>query len=279
MYRIRGYPVDSLLQGSVVHDIFKRTIRTSTYMLKRTIRTSTQRLRRQRQKRRKFDVSVPKPPRKRMVKRKRTKGLFVERRTAPKNIFNMRTRRQKQILNRLSSRISVMQQKLTRRTDDVLRSTLERPKPPSTKLAVLGHVWNLTHLFAFCIQDIIGLRTVSSVGSMLGMTYNYMHPSGPLWLPIFWGGVFLALNVFFIGKHLIEDRVSFTSEEFEFFEKHFHNPHKIPPRIYAKIRDRAETKEFAPGSKICSESGHVDHVFMYVFRFVFACRSCIVGRN
>jgi len=232
----------------------------------RTIRTSSQRLKRQRQKRRKFDESttttttttIKTKPR----KRKRKKGLFVERRTAPKNVFSMRTRKQKQILNRLKNRVVVMQRELTHRTDDVLRSTLERPKPPSLRLAVLGHVWNLTHLFAFCIQDIIGLRTVSSVGSMLGMTYNYMHPSGPLWLPIFWGGVFLALNVFFIGKHLIEDRVSFTSEEFEFFENFFHIPHSIPPRVYRKIRDRAETKEFAPGTEICSENGHVDHVLM-----------------
>ena len=47
---------------------------------------------------------------------------------------------------------------------------------------------------------------MSSVGSMPGRCTTTCIPV-VLGFDL-WGGVFLALNVFFIGKHLIEDRVS-----------------------------------------------------------------------
>ena len=41
------------------------------------------------------------------------------------------------------------------------------------------------------LRDMILLRSVAIVSGLVGMVYNYMVPGGPLWLVIFWLGVFI----------------------------------------------------------------------------------------
>lgn len=80
-------------------------------------------------------------------------------------------------------------------------------------LDVLVSVANLVYLASYSVRDILWLRCLTVVGSLMLMPYYYLQPQ-PLWAAISWNVVFIAINLYWIAKLLSERRpVRFSEEE------------------------------------------------------------------
>ncbi len=90
-------------------------------------------------------------------------------------------------------------------------------------LDALVSVANVVYLFSYSVRDILWLRILTVVGAALLMPYYYLQPS-PLWAPIGWNAVFMAINLYWIAKLALERRpVSFTDEERRLYQLAFRN--------------------------------------------------------
>ena len=80
-------------------------------------------------------------------------------------------------------------------------------------LDALVSVANVVYLFSYLVRDILWLRILTVVGGIMLMPYYYFQAE-PLWAPIGWNLVFLAINIYWITKLFLERRpVSFSSDE------------------------------------------------------------------
>ncbi|MGY8958792.1 MAG: hypothetical protein ACKVKG_04535, partial [Alphaproteobacteria bacterium] len=62
-------------------------------------------------------------------------------------------------------------------------------------LDIVGHTSFLLTALSFYVRDMMVLRALAVVSGVVGVAYNYWLPAGPLWLLIFWLGVFVGINV------------------------------------------------------------------------------------
>ena len=78
---------------------------------------------------------------------------------------------------------------------------------------IIGHLSFVIVAVSFLMKDIIWLRAFSIFSGIVGITYNLFMPVGPLWLPIVWLIVFIAINIYMIIAFYIANRKSGFSEE------------------------------------------------------------------
>jgi hypothetical protein len=83
-----------------------------------------------------------------------------------------------------------------------------------TLLSLVGHLsFGLTAL-SLAMRDMLLLRVLGVASGLFGVGYNYFVPGGPLWLVIFWLGVFLAIHLWRIIEIVVERRaIRFSDEE------------------------------------------------------------------
>jgi CRP-like cAMP-binding protein len=80
-------------------------------------------------------------------------------------------------------------------------------------LDVLVSVANVIYLFSYSVRDILWLRILTVFGATLLLPYYYLQPEA-LWAPIGWNLVFIAINIFWIAKLILERRpVHFSDDE------------------------------------------------------------------
>lgn len=85
-------------------------------------------------------------------------------------------------------------------------------------LDVLVGVANVVYLVSYSVRDILWLRIMTVLGALLLLPYYYLQPE-PLWAPIAWNGVFIAINIFWISKLLLERRpVQFSDDEKQLYQ-------------------------------------------------------------
>jgi hypothetical protein len=88
-------------------------------------------------------------------------------------------------------------------------------------LNILDDLVNLIFLTAYWVKDILWLRLLSIVGSIIIIPY-YLLQAEPLWTPTMWSFVFIAIHAMRAWAILKERRpVAFTSEEQLLYEKTF----------------------------------------------------------
>jgi len=79
----------------------------------------------------------------------------------------------------------------------------------------LNYVSDIAHVFYviyFSVRDVLWLRTFSAVGSIISIYYYYLQPI-PLMVQIYWGLIFLTLNLYWIVRLSLERRPVKLSEE------------------------------------------------------------------
>lgn len=114
----------------------------------------------------------------------------------------------------------------------------------TTTLELLIHAANLLYLFAFMVRDILWLRVLTVFAAVCLIPYFYFRPE-PLMTPIYWNLVFTALNIFWIGRLLLERRaVNLSEEEERLCELVFRT---MTPREMIKILKLATWEEAAAG--------------------------------
>ncbi len=90
-------------------------------------------------------------------------------------------------------------------------------------LDALVSVANVVYLFSYSVRDILWLRILTVVGATLLMPYYYLQIA-PLWAPIGWNLVFIAINIFWITKLLLDRRpVPFSDDERRLYQLAFRN--------------------------------------------------------
>jgi hypothetical protein len=71
---------------------------------------------------------------------------------------------------------------------------------------IAGHLAFGLIAFSFLVKDIFWLRIVSIVASLFSVFYNWVIPVEPMWIPIGWNFVFVALNLYHIAVIMSEKR-------------------------------------------------------------------------
>jgi len=85
-------------------------------------------------------------------------------------------------------------------------------------LDVLVNVANVVYLASYSVRDILWLRILTVVGSLLLLPYYYLQPEA-LWAPIVWNLIFTGINIFWITKLMLERRpVQFTDDETRIYQ-------------------------------------------------------------
>ncbi|MES0880644.1 cyclic nucleotide-binding domain-containing protein [Roseibium sp. SCP14] len=80
-------------------------------------------------------------------------------------------------------------------------------------LDALVTVANVIYLCSYSVRDILWLRILTVVGATMLLPYYYLQID-PLWAAIAWNAVFIAINIFWIGRLLLDRRpVPFSAEE------------------------------------------------------------------
>jgi len=89
-------------------------------------------------------------------------------------------------------------------------------------LQVIGYASFMLTAVSIYVRDMLMLRGLAIVAGLVGIVYNYLILVGPLWLPIFWLSVFIAINtVRIIGIVLDRRSVAFNEEEAKLLETVF----------------------------------------------------------
>ena len=72
---------------------------------------------------------------------------------------------------------------------------------------------NVLYLVSYTLHDILWLRVLTVAAALLVIPYYYLQPSS-LWVPIEWNFVFIAINVYWIVRLILERRpVHLSAEE------------------------------------------------------------------
>jgi CRP-like cAMP-binding protein len=75
----------------------------------------------------------------------------------------------------------------------------------SFPLDLLIHAANVLYLVALMVRDILWFRILAVVAAACLISYFYSRPD-PLMAPIYWNVVFTAVNIYWIGRLLLERR-------------------------------------------------------------------------
>lgn len=127
---------------------------------------------------------------------------------------------------------------------------------------IAGHLAFGLIAFSFLVKDILWLRVLSVLASLFSVLYNYFIPVEPMWLPIGWNLVFVAVNLYHIGVIIYEKRpIKMAPKDKELYETLFKD---MTPVEYLKISKVAEWKQFLCGERITRQGSPVpDLVLIY----------------
>ena len=118
---------------------------------------------------------------------------------------------------------------------------------------IAGHLAFGLIAFSFLVKDILYLRFVSIVASLFSVFYNWVIPVEPMWIPIGWNFVFVALNLYHIAIIVYEKRpVQMSPKHKELYETMFKN---MTPVEFLKITKIADWIHFKSKESI-TQKGH-----------------------
>ena len=121
---------------------------------------------------------------------------------------------------------------------------------------VAGHLAFGLIAFSFLVKDILYLRFVSILASLFSVFYNWVIPVEPMWIPIGWNFVFVALNLYHIAVIVYEKRpVQMSPKHRELYETMFKD---LTPVEFLKITKLADWEHFKSGEVIIQERHAVE---------------------
>lgn len=82
----------------------------------------------------------------------------------------------------------------------------------------LINVANILYLFSYLVRDILWLRILTVIAAFFLILYFYSRPD-PLMVAIYWNLLFTGLNIFWIGRLLLERRpVNLTGNDLRLYQ-------------------------------------------------------------
>jgi hypothetical protein len=109
----------------------------------------------------------------------------------------------------------------------------------------LINVANILYLFSYLVRDILWLRILTVIAAIFLITYFYTQPD-PLFVAIYWNMLFTALNLFWIGRLLIERRpVHLSGNDLRLYQLVFRclTPREMKQLIKLGRWEKAEVQE------------------------------------
>jgi CRP-like cAMP-binding protein len=99
-------------------------------------------------------------------------------------------------------------------------------------MVYLTHIANVLYLFSYLVRDILWLRVLTVVASMVLLAYFFFLPA-PLWAAIAWNVLFLGINARQIRLLLLERRpIQLSPDELLLHELAFR---RLTPREFTKL--------------------------------------------
>lgn len=91
-------------------------------------------------------------------------------------------------------------------------------------IQIFGHLTFTLIALSFLVRGMFWLRLLSILSSMASIGYNFYVAETPLWLVINWNLVFIAINLFQLGRMAWEQRAAGLSpEDRALYDSHFRN--------------------------------------------------------
>ena len=117
---------------------------------------------------------------------------------------------------------------------------------------IIGHLAFGLIAFSFLVKDIFWLRIMSIAASLFSIFYNYFIPPIPMWIAIFWNGIFIIVNLYHIAILIYEKRpVKMNPKDKELYDTMFKS---MSPVEFLKITKIAKWKKFKKNAKMITQS-------------------------
>src|SRR5579872_6891701 len=108
-------------------------------------------------------------------------------------------------------------------------------------------VVNVLYLVSYSVRDILWLRALTVVAALLLTPYYYLQ-AVPLWMPIAWNAVFIAINAYWIVRLILERLpVHLTADEQRLRELAFPS---LTPREALNLYKMGIWEDIEPGRSI-----------------------------
>jgi len=123
----------------------------------------------------------------------------------------------------------------------------------------LVHIANVLYLFSYSMRDILWLRILTVAAACFMIPYFY-YQRDPLYAPIFWNLVFMALNVYWIARLLFERRpVKLSDDERQLCQIAFRT---LTPREMKKILKLSSWEDADPGECFVSKDEPLERLIL-----------------
>jgi Popeye protein conserved region len=111
----------------------------------------------------------------------------------------------------------------------------------------LVHFSNILLLVSYSVRDILWLRWFAVAAAFTVIPY-YLVQADILWPPIFWGSVFIAINLYQIVRLYLERRpVVLSADEQKLYDLAFRS---LRPRDFASLLLAGEWRDAAAGDRV-----------------------------
>ena len=129
------------------------------------------------------------------------------------------------------------------------------------KLDWLIDISSLLAVVSFSVRDMLPLRLLATISQGFSIPY-FMLQSTPLWTPIGWTALFMAINLYHITRILLERRpVKFLPDEQRLYELAFSN---YRPREFLKLLKIGKWETGRPDERIFGEGDTITKIVVSV---------------
>jgi len=126
-------------------------------------------------------------------------------------------------------------------------------------LDALVNVANVVYLASYSVRDILYLRILTVFGASLLLPYYYLQIE-PLYAPMAWNLVFIAINIYWITRLILERRPpQFTDEERRLYQRSLRN---MSERDAFKLLRMGRWTSAPAGTVLLTEGEKVDSVWL-----------------
>lgn len=123
----------------------------------------------------------------------------------------------------------------------------------------LVHIAYVLYLISYSVRDILWLRAITIVASVVLVPYYYFQPE-PLYVPMVWLILFTLINAGQIAWLVLERRpVKMSAAEAELYALTFRS---LKPREFLKLMHVAIQREVEVGATIVAQNAHVGGVVL-----------------
>jgi hypothetical protein len=123
-----------------------------------------------------------------------------------------------------------------------------------------GHIAFALIAISYLVRDIFYLRILSVVACTAGIIYNYFVLPEPLWTPVFWNSVFMAVNIVQLFIIWQERRgIEFSEEQKEMYQMIFKN---FSPLEFARLMRLSRWMNIEQGATLITEKKETKFVYL-----------------